>query len=356
MDILHPKTNQLSRLAAGLCCKPNSQSAPSEQHAVTKVFTRLWLLACQGVARRAKRSTRFTLIELLVGLPAIATKPFLRRRATARAIRFTLIELLVVIAIIGILAALLLPALQKAKFMARVVQCKSKIAGISRAMLIYAGDNDARFPETVPQWDGSSWFGSPRTRVWALETASGYDSLHGIYREYLGGSLSTFMMCPLQTPTMQKRNLNNARISSYMLYPSNNYSGKHFSFAEKGGFQTVGSTFAGITKPEYRFNLLVSDVAMGRGAYGEPVQGLIAGHPSFNGALKTHDSVINDHTGWVLGGGNDLTAPLNFGTDDGSVRTYDANGLSYLDTDNWVTNDGRGSADYKMLMPKELAR
>lgn len=282
---------------------------------------------------------------------------FIDARSTWK--RFTLIELLVVVAIIGILAALLMPALQKASFIAKVVQCKSKIGGISRAMLIYAGDFDGYYPETVPTVD-DNWVYAPRGRVWQMTTKSGYDNLHPLYREYLGGSLSVFMMCPLQTPMMQTRNLNTERITSYMLYPASFASGKHFSFADKEAFQRVGETFAGVTDVSYRFNLLVSDVAMGYGAWGEPIKGLIAGHPAFNGYIKTHDSVINDHTGWVLGGDDTYTTPISFGTADGSVRSYDANGLSYLDRDNWVTNGGRGNgganADYKMLMPKELAQ
>lgn len=284
---------------------------------------------------------------------SLSPRVFRRGMTESRAF-FTLIELLVVIAIIGILAGLLLPSLAKARYMAQVVKCKSMVGGIARAMLIYSGDFDGRYPETGEEYDGS-WVEAPRARVWQLQNKSG-DNLHPLYREYLGGSLNTYMMCPLATPMMQERNLDNERITSYMLYPSNFRSGKHFSYMEDEGFQFVGETFSGVTRPAFNFNIVVSDVAMGYGAWGEPVKGLIAGHPSYNGSLKTHDSVINDHTGWVLGPGTDLTAPINFGTDDGSVRTYDANGTSYLDTDAWVTNGGRGSADYKMLMPMELSR
>ena len=62
---------------------------------------------------------------------------------------FTLIELLVVVAIIGVLAALLLPALQGARDTAKTAYCANNLKHVFLAAALYADDNNGYFPDAA---------------------------------------------------------------------------------------------------------------------------------------------------------------------------------------------------------------
>jgi prepilin-type N-terminal cleavage/methylation domain-containing protein len=171
-------------------------------------------------------------------------------RRTSRQAGFTLVELLVVITIIGILIALLLPAVQAAREAARQVRCSNNLKQIALACLSHEQAN-GYFPSSGWGWtwagDPDRGFGKRQPGGWhySILPYMGLDNLHdmGLGRDYAAmvvaaeQPIATFI-CPTRRNAIAYPFINGTNFNQYPRRPT--LIGRSDYAANGGGGPTHG--------------------------------------------------------------------------------------------------------------------
>ncbi|MBC8094643.1 MAG: prepilin-type N-terminal cleavage/methylation domain-containing protein [Akkermansiaceae bacterium] len=225
---------------------------------------------------------------------------------------FTLIELLCVIAIVGILAALLLPALTQGQLNAKRIQCVNNLKQIGIAFHIFAHDHHDKFPMATPMAEGGS-----------LEFAqSGYQvggPFYFSYRHFAAMSNELITPKPLNCPS----DLARATAVRFSAFKNENLS---YFVGVSSEFQRPNSILAGdrnITNDASRLPTIV------RQPFGSVVRWTEELH-RFKGNLLFADAHVEERNGKQLlpAGGSGLAGDFILPTSQSGTAIAQASGNS----------------------------
>ena len=144
------------------------------------------------------------------------------KRSQSAGAAFTLIELLVVIAIIAILAALLLPALSRAKEKARALSCMNNNKQLAIATHLYSGDFNDQLPpngDDDNDLDGESYWiqGNMANNLDAWNVANLGDPNYNKLSPYTSKQSPGIYRCPDDHSTVNVSGMTFPRIRSYSM-------------------------------------------------------------------------------------------------------------------------------------------
>jgi prepilin-type N-terminal cleavage/methylation domain-containing protein/prepilin-type processing-associated H-X9-DG protein len=167
---------------------------------------------------------------------------------------FSLIELLIVIAIVGILAALLLPALTSARLKGERTNCQANLRQLALAIQMYCPDNDGRLPQNRPGDDTGNWVSGDMKRAQDATNAVlikqgklfPYASHVGVYH------------CPSDhsevngSPRVRSYSINGWAGSRYM---EDSAQGKFRTFLRDGELATAGASHIWLFQEEHEASI-----------------------------------------------------------------------------------------------------